>query len=133
MSWWDTSRGRTLGDGPADHFRAALRSFAERRKPTLPELLAAASEALGTPGLVATREGGADIKAATGPADVDLVATLKQAFEGMEKEYRTYLDREPKREEILETMDFILGYKPERFLSGTEGMEILEILDSVAP
>ena len=127
MSWWDTSRGRTLGDGPADLFRAALRSFAERRKPTLPELLAAAGEALGTPGLVATREGGPDIKAAQGPADADLVATLRQAFEGIGNEYRTYLDREPKREEILETMDFILGYKPERFLSDVEGLEILAI------
>lgn len=127
MSWWDTSRGRTLGDGPADLFRAALRSFAERRKPTLPELLAAAGEALGTPGLVATREGGPAVKAAEGPADAHLVAALRKAFEEIGNEYRTYLDREPKQEEILETMDFILGYKPERFLADAEGLEILAI------
>jgi hypothetical protein len=127
MSWWDTSRGRVLGDGPADLFRAALRDFAERRKPTLPVLLAAAGEALGTPGLVASREGGPGVPAAEGPADTDLVAALRQAFDGMRNEYRTYLEREPKPEEILETMDFILGYRPERFLSDVEGVEILAI------
>src|SRR4051812_26898199 len=115
MSWWDTSRGRVLGDGPADIFRAALRDFAERRKPTLPTLpilLAAAGEALGTPGLVASRENGPAVPAAEGPTDADLVAALRQAFDGIRNEYRTYLEREPTLEEILETMDFILGYRP---------------------
>lgn len=127
MSWWDTSRGRVLGDGPADVFRAALRDFAERRKPTLPELLAALGEALGRPGLAASRENGPAVLAAEGPADPDLVVALRQAFEKIGEEYRTYLDREPALEEILETVDFILGYQPERFLSDVEGMEILEI------
>ncbi|MES1240581.1 MAG: hypothetical protein ABUT39_03085 [Acidobacteriota bacterium] len=127
MSWWDTPDGRVLGDGPADLFRAALRSFAKRRRPTLPELLAAAGEALGTPGLVASREGGPDVQAAEGPADADLVSALREAFEAIRTEYRTYVDREPELEEILETIDFIVGYRPERFLSDTEGLEILAI------
>jgi len=127
MSWWDTPDGYVLGDGPADLFRATLRTFAERRKPTLPELLAAAGEALGTRGLVASREGGPGVRASEGPADPALVAALLEAFEGIRTEYRTYVDREPKLEEILETIDFIVGYRPERFLSGVEGLEILAI------
>jgi hypothetical protein len=127
MSWWDTSRGLVLGDGPADIFGAALRDFAARRKPALPELLAAMGEALGIPALVASREGGPGVPAAEGPADAELVSVLRRAFGEIGSEYRTYLEREPKLEEILETTDFILGYRPERFLAGVEGMEILAI------
>jgi hypothetical protein len=133
MSWWDTPRGLVLGDGPADIAQSALQDFAVHRRPTLPELLAAMGEALGRPGLLARQEEGPDVPAAAGAADQDLVSALKQAFDEIGKEYRTYLKREPVLAEILETVQFILGYQPERYLSGVEGMEILEILDSVVP
>jgi hypothetical protein len=133
MSWWDTPRGLVLGDGPADLAQSTLQDFAARRdregrpRPTLPELLAAAGAVLGEPGLAARQEAGPDVPAAAGPAPADLVATLRQAFGEIGEEYKTYLDREPKLEEILETVQFILGYRPERYLSGVEGMEILAI------
>ena len=131
MSWWETPEGYVLGDGPADTVQNALTGFAARRdgegkpRPALAELVAAAGAALGA-GLVARLEDGPDVRSDGEPPE-DLIATLRQAFAAIGEEYRTSLDREPKPEEILETLLFILGYRPERYLSGAEGMEILAI------
>lgn len=133
MSWWDTPEGNVLGDGPADIVRSALKDFAARRdgegrpRPTLAELVAAAGEALGASDLVARLEDGPDVPAADGPPPEDLVAALRQAFAAIEEEYRTYLEREAKREEVLETVQFILGYRPERFLADAGGLRVLAI------
>ena len=130
MSWWDTPEGFVLGDGPADAVQSTLQDLAARRegegkpRPTLAELIAAAGAALGPPELVARMEDGPDVRATDGPPPEDLAAALAKAFQEIAEEYRTSQKREPKREEILETLLFILGYRPERYLSGMEGVEI---------
>lgn len=133
MSWWDTPEGYVLGDAPADIVQTALTDLAARRgqegkpRPTLAELLAAVGSALGAPGLVARLEDRPDVAAAGEPPPDDLAAALATALDGIGKEYRASLNREPAQEEILETFLFILGYRPERYLSDMEGVEILAI------
>lgn len=127
MSWWDTPRGTVLGDGPADIVQKTLQESAGRRKPPLPELLSSIAAALKLSGKLAARSKGVPDVRESGPADGELTKAFRNAFEKIAEEYRAALRREPTTEELLETIQFILGWQPERYLEGAEGMDIYEI------
>jgi hypothetical protein len=141
MSWWDTPQGLVLGDGPADVVQRTLEVLAGRReaqgrpRPALAELLDAASAALGLSGrrLVLRSEDRPDVTSGAGAVDGELESALRQAFAEVAADYRTTLQREPRIEELLETIVFILGSRPERYLADAEGLEVLALVSEEAP
>ena len=130
---------RIIGDGPADELQVQLRAMAERRgevgrgKPTLAGLLAAVTEALRrktsdwcSPGedrpmrSVVARvhtPGGERIVEPHGPAEEDVVQDLSAAFETISLQYEDAFERRPRRDELLATLAFVLGYRPEDALA----------------
>lgn len=140
MSWWETGNGDdVIGDQPADLVRHGLRKIAETRtnqaqeKPRLAELL----QAIGT---VATGAGGktleavppnlreivAELKSAQtlssglirdSPQTRDLVSILSDSLGEIAAVYQERWERNPRFSEWLQSIIFVLRYRPEDFVS----------------
>jgi hypothetical protein len=152
MSWWDIANGNVMGDGPADVVSSTLNAIAEAREntgrpaPTLREILDGFAAALkiaqdksldkAQPSsfqhVVARLESAPDVtsgsEAAT--ADEQIVSAFRQAFANIEEQYQQRWERKPRLAELLEALSFILGYRPDRFLSDADELNILEIIAS---
>lgn len=140
MSWWNIGED-VIGDRPADIFAGALGKGSQAReqgsgsKPTLRETLDAFAAALREADerrypfneLAAIPRFGQPVAANGEGADGDLTSVLRRAVEEVEDEYRERFEREPRLSELLHTLSFVVGYKPERFFSGAREMEIDDI------
>lgn len=150
MSWWEIDNGNVMGDGPADVVSSTLGAIAEAREnmgrpaPTLQEILDGFATALrmvqnksldqaqqtSFQNVVARLQSAPDVlssgEAAT--ADAQIVEAFRQAFANIEEQYQERWERKPRLAELLEALSFILGYRPDRFLSGADEMNILEII-----
>jgi hypothetical protein len=143
MAWWEIGNGNVLGDHPADLVGRALEAIGAARahpKPALAELLDALAAAirfspagLMGPGdgppfrrLVAESGDGARVHGdgATLTADDPTVAVLTSAIERIATAYRQDWERNPRLAELLEAFLFVLGYRPDRYLSGTEQLDL---------
>lgn len=149
MSWWDIDDGNVSGDAPADSLRAALSAVANERQrqgrplPTLSELLGGFARALQT---LAADSPDADSHppihkisaylvgqpepvtvAPDADADPQLLDALANAFAEIREQYQERWERSPRRPELLEALSFILGYRPDRFLSEAQDLNILDL------
>jgi hypothetical protein len=149
MSWWDIDDDNVTGDGPADSMRAALSAVVEARTkdgrplPTLPEVLGGFARALKT---LEESSSGEDAQppfhkisaylvgqpepvrvTADADADPQLLDAFARAFAEIREQYRERWERAPRRPELLETLSFILGYRPDRFLSDAADLNILDL------
>jgi hypothetical protein len=149
MSWWDIENGNVMGDGPADLLSSTLSSIAEarenagRRAPTLQEILDGFASALkivqdksldkaqptSFQNLVARLESAPAVTSGgeAGAADSQVVSAFQQAFAQIEEQYQERWERKPRLAELLEALSFILGYRPDRFLSDADELNISEI------
>ena len=140
MSWWDIGDD-VIGDAPADIMRHALGEIARAKqtqaKPTLQELLNGFAAALrkieagqrdSFQKVVARQESGPAVAATGESADDQLVSTFEQAFKDIEKEYQQRFERKPRLSELLQTLLFVIGHEPERFLFDAEGLKVNEIV-----
>ncbi len=144
MSWWDIDSENVMGDGPADVMRSALDDIAGGRdrqgrpRPSLQELLGGFARALRAyerrPGAGDFQKVYAKLDSSSEPvhgaeeaADEQLVEAFSRAFARIESQYAERWERKPRRVELLEALAFILVYRPDRFLSGAEGISVLRI------
>jgi len=151
MSWWDIDDGNVSGDAPADSLRSALSAVASTRLqqgrslPTLRELLCGFAQALKI--LEADSSDDADAAqtdfqqisarlastpepvsvAASAQAETDLLEAFARALAEIEEQYRERWERRPRRPELLEALSFILGYRPDRFLSDAAHLSIIDL------
>jgi hypothetical protein len=139
MSWWDTGKDDdVIGDQPADFFRHALeqiigsRAASGREKPALADLLKVFGIALNQwAGAEASRNGGAltGIIATLGSGgtvasgDLDDALDSKDLFDPLTKAltdtdavYRDRWKRAPRTSELLQALEFVLGFGSEDFL-----------------
>lgn len=148
MGWWRTGNADdVIGDDAADILGLLFQAVADERtgsgktKPTLDELLGAVGAVLRRDagaltadggnrplgGLVVTIDGATSTIAAQGPAG-DLAPRIENAVRDIASAYQeSELDRKPRLSEILSSLAFVLGYRPEMYLSGVEGKQITEI------
>ena len=151
MGWWATGNGDdAIGDGPADKMTDALvgivSSHADRRRPVLtlqelldailtalrwnPEAIVAEGDAVALKGVVAEIEGdAARVRSSRNPAaDASLVQSFYAAFEKIAAEYQDAgLNRKPRINELLATLDFVLGSRSESYASITEQIPLKRI------
>ena len=139
MSWWDTgNKDDVIGDQPADLVRHALQEIVQTRsqqgadKPSLAGLLraigAVALSASGTlleevPAnlreIVAELKSGQTVSSGLlrGSAEQeDIVWILTKNLREIEAVYRERWERNPRLTEWLDTLSFVLRYRPEEFL-----------------
>ena len=129
MSWWDDGDD-VLGDGPADRLTAAWRvvlgARARRKhaKPTLAEALEAFAFALRSADLkqvsrgIVLRKGDDEVAIFKGTPDApDLTKAFSDAFVRIAQEYQQRFDRAPRSSELVKTLEFVIGYETESFLS----------------
>lgn len=132
MSWWDIGEGDLVsGDRPADiaaRFLSDTAQFRKQRgepKPDLQEFLNALQAVL-TRGLsfkeealtvVAEDESLGTLRSQVGPAGEDLIASLDKAHREMTEVYIDGWQRKPDPREVMAAFEFILRYRPDRFLS----------------
>ncbi|HEX8722746.1 MAG TPA: hypothetical protein VF736_19165 [Pyrinomonadaceae bacterium] len=145
MSWWDIDAENVTGDGPADVMRAALDEIAAGRdgqgrpRPTLAEVLGGFARALRAfergPGAGDFRRLDAHLMSAHEPvpgaedaADDQTVEAFGRALAQVEGQYVERWGRKPRRIELLKALTFVLGYRPDRFLSDAGGISILQIV-----
>jgi hypothetical protein len=146
MSWWETGDGNVIGDHPADLAGGALEALATARaagavpKSTLPEFLDALAASLRSspPGaidvgnrfpfrrVIAVTQNGARVHGvgATLAAADPTVAALTLVIGEIARGYQDVWGRSPRLAELLEIFLFVLGYQPDRYLSGAEGLEL---------
>ena len=151
MSWWDTGEENdVIGDEPADAVRHALLRIAEektrqgRPKPKLSELL----RAMGTVALRASKEelvmaGSApqaivaELKSGETESsgtltdaaeDRELAASLAENLSVVAAIYRSRWGRPPKLSEWLESLAFVLRYRPEEYLEDGDQRPPIKIL-----
>ena len=151
MGWWATGNGDdAIGDGPADKMTDTLidivSSHGDRRRPvlTLQELLdvivtalrrqtetmVADGDASALKGVVAEMEGNAArIRSSVHPAaDESLVQAFYATFEKIALEYQDAgLNRKPRINELLATLDFVLGSRSESYATVTEQIPLKRI------
>lgn len=129
MSWWDDGDD-VLGDGPADRLVQAwrvilgARARAGHAKPALAEALEAFALALRSPSLqspsrgIALLRGDAEIGRFEGAsAAADLDDAFATAITHISQEYRQRFDRAPHPSELIKTLEFVIGYDTETYLS----------------
>ena len=139
MSWWDTGNtDDVIGDQPADLIRHALKEIVETRaqqsedKPRLADLLqAVGTVALGLGGkllektpsdlreIVAELKSGETISSGLlhGADETnDIVRVLTENLGQIAAVYRDRWERNPRFSEWLDTLSFVLRYRPEEFL-----------------
>jgi|SRR2546426_11648459 len=150
MSWWRTVGGNMIGDVPADLLGRAFKNLAKARdtrgqpKPTLAAILEATAAVIrGNPGEFLSGGSGVEIEKITarldgepgsisgdarGTANVEIGATLRDAFGAVAQAYQEQWGRKPSLYELLDTMAFVLRYKPETYLTEAEGLSIKDIV-----
>lgn len=139
MSWWDTGNNDdVIGDQPADLVRHGLQKIVETRagqspeKPRLADLLAvvglvasgAAGQLLEDASLnvreiVAELKSGQTISSGLirdRPEVNDLFPILKENLRAIAEVYQERWERNPRLTEWLETLSFVLRYRPQDFL-----------------
>ena len=153
MSWWDIGDDIT-GDTPADIIRAALKNHAERcteqnmPKPGLltvlnATVLAIAQSTEKLEDIADFNSNDIVIKATLNTNDecltsthhqqpatteeVNLAGDMVNAIKEIEKAYLNSWQRKPRVREILYALEFILGYKPSRFIDSSDDLEIEKI------
>jgi hypothetical protein len=136
MSWWDagskTADGtdEVLGDDSAD---AVGTTLAQLGNPPLQEMMDALAAALRTkPEFVfqelnAQLAGRPAVKADATAARPAMTGILRRGIDSLFAVYQDGYERNPTLNEILQNFVFVLGFKPERFLAGMEGVEIDDI------
>ena len=137
MSWWNTGNSDdVIGDQPADQVRHGLQRIVEARaqhskdKPELEELLQAIAFVAETEKggfsdplserkeIVATLKSGGTVSSRIKtPEPSDLVAPLSDSLRLIRELYQDRWERNPKLSEWLRAIEFVLGYRPEDFLS----------------
>jgi len=131
MGWWSAGgeAHEVVGDDSAD---AVARMLAGMPEPGMQEFLNALAAALQATGaysfhrLRARLSNGREME--SGPeADAELVRLACQGVDSVIEVYRDQLDRPPTLREVLENSVFILGYQPDRYLSGMEGIEVKDL------
>jgi hypothetical protein len=139
MSWWDSGPYVTIGDEPADALKRALRkAIAAQGRPSGGELVAGLAAALRRVGADAL-EGGHDRRllwlrvarsAETfelGGEDTVASDALSGAFARFvgdaAKIYRRAFHRKVRWQEILETLDFVVGGSPPSYLTDPQGWD----------
>ena len=150
MSWWETgNENDVIGDVPVDIIEEILkkqaeqRSRADRPKPTLQELLDSFMWVLKkNPDLFELQTGGKQVQRicatlANTPCEIisndgtspdeEFVVALASAFEQVGAKYVDRWSRRPRISELTECLVFILGYKPDMYLSGVENMDVENI------
>lgn len=153
MSWWDTGQqDDVIGDRPADLIGGALKDIARTSadkqlpKPTLESLLRALGLALTTgtgeyldahPDLQEiVAEDALGVRVSSGPLRAeplvpDLTERLRKALHLNAAAYMERWERKPRLTELLATLEFVLGYRPEDFL--VDGAEhVVKKLEAVA-
>ena len=150
MSWWEIGQGDVIGDIPADiisrTFKKITTSYGETgsQKPSIQEVLDAIisvlqiqpNDFISNVGvmhiqkIIVKLEGGPNnvFSKENGTADNKLIESFRDAFEEIAQEYIERWGRKPRLRELLNCIIFILGYKPEEFLSIPEGISIEDII-----
>ncbi len=133
MGWWSAGgkADEVLGDDSAD---AVASMLAELGEPSAQELLDALAKALrANPeyafGNLSMRLSDGQVlqSQANGAADAKRVKALRRGLDAVTGIYREAYHRPPTLREVLQNFLFILGYKPERFLSGVDGITVKAI------
>lgn len=150
MGWWRTGNHDDLiGDGPADTLTGALQDFTElnerhnRGKPSLPEVLSAVLKTLSSQPqnyicdsqnhslnqIIAKLDSD---KTVTSDPNADsheeAISIFHDAFEDIAVEYQdSELARKPRLSELLAALQFVLGDRPEAYISDLEGASISSI------
>jgi hypothetical protein len=150
MGWWGTGNNDdTIGDGPADKLGGALEDLADHyeriyhHKPAFQQVLNAVLSTLcqqpenyvcdsqeyefsqitvelDSESMVVSNQ---DVK-----AEEAAIAIFHDAFEEIAVEYQdSEMERKPRLSELLATLEFVLGYQPEEYLSDAEGLSIASI------
>jgi hypothetical protein len=135
VSWWKTGTEQfEIGDVPADKIASGLKKIAAAKRqngmvpPTLSQLLGALGLALQLNGPTALfAETSRETVSAEGSNDPDLTAGITKTVDEVKGVYETELGRPASIGEILACFSFVLGYKPETFLSDAEGAKIKKI------
>lgn len=139
MGWWKQGDD-LLGDGPVDIFEEEMaRWSAASSKPTWQGFANAVAAAMGKVG-IALSDGlpspstpmlqfhlanhSQVLTSSTNQADQALSNALADIFGKITEEYEEHRGRKPTATEVLGTISFSLGVKPERFLSGAEGTSL---------
>jgi hypothetical protein len=129
MSWWDDDND-VLGDGPADRLSEAWRAILGARarthlaKPTLVETLDAFASALRSVSLespshgIALQKGQEELRVFHGATEgSDLTKSFGEAIARIAEEYRQRFDRSPRPSELIKTLEFVIGYQTDIYLS----------------
>ena len=139
MGWWRTETGGLNGDDAADAATTKLEAMADSRRPRMGELAAAlafvirakASDLL-APGetgmIVATVDGERVTPEAT--VDDDIRNGVDALCNAVSSKYAAHLDRRPTLRELLDSVQFVLGYHPERFVDVVDEAEITFDIDT---
>jgi hypothetical protein len=151
VGWWSLSGWpeAVMGDGSADLAGnglaelGAARARAGRPAPRYEDVLealaaaiaAGARENIAVPphckfeGLVASFEGGNEIRAASGAgAPADEVKPLRAMLKALRSEYKSSeLNRKPMMREVLESVSFVLGPLPNRYVDAAETRVLTDI------
>ena len=129
-----------IGDVPADRIGSGLQNIAAARHrdgvaaPTLPQLLSALEHAVGpkAPGHVIAETSRGMVHAG-GPKDSFLEGEVEKIVRAVNEAYVVEREREARPEEILANFDFVVGAKPDSFLSDVEGLAIEDIAFEQGP
>ncbi len=134
MSWWDSENG-IIGDGPADAMADAIAMGFPSGLPSARALMDGLSAALSAVGPTSLH-GGKHLRFASlhlpndsGPSldatGQDADATARTAFAGFldaqRRSYRARWKRPPRPSEIMETLGFVVGASPAKYVSDSEG------------
>ena len=150
MSWWGIGEDDVIGDGPANALTEALVAIGTARQeqgqsePAFQEMLDGFAEALQHDGSTALEDGpahtvqrlvarlGSGMQVVSGEtarqSDGRMVAIFRDGIAAIQRQYEERWERKPRLREMLETLGFILGARPDRFLSGMEGQSIDRII-----
>lgn len=147
MGWWKQG-DELLGDGPVDVFEDGLREFvAEHAPPPWQDFVNAVSAALpqvsGTMSFDAASLKNRQLRFHLEPPGKDLVNVdagsnfvlrdaLVEIFNNIAGEYEERQGRMPTLSEVLGTISFSLGVRPERFILDGKGTSLARI-ESVNP
>jgi hypothetical protein len=136
MGWWSAGgrQDEVLGDDSADAVNALLANLG---RPPLQDLLDTITALLKSKRefalkkLTARLSDGRTMESSEdATANPHLVEGVLRGVDSIIAIYRDDLERPPTLREVLQNFVFVLGYKPERYLSGMEGLTVNEIASS---
>jgi len=155
MSWWDIGNDMT-GDTPADIMRSVLLGYAQScdkqsiPRPDLQNVLNAVALAISKSNvsfedvednanqivlraIINTTEERLDStchKQAATPEEASLAESFFIAIKEIESAYMDSWQRQPRIRELLYALEFILGYKPSRFIDVVDELEVDTITEA---